>query len=309
MQKKTRGKNGRGKRKSPPWKRYMREKEFIVESGGVAVCVRSWSAAWAQKICRSEFLAEYIPDPTVSEDKNTPVAGTLLLKRGAPSFSGEFPKTEYRAPSCDEKDIISIIEFLFERAREERGVYCIHSSSAIIGGKAIIFFGGATGMGKTRLALRCGGIRGGETYSDEKTLIDFKKEMAVGGVQRAYLEKHFYKKRGTSEKTIVFSARRKVPIAFFVYPFVEESARKTVVECWDAAKFEWHLYEESSRKIRGVSRRVSSGRIPVMSADTPELARRRIRDTKYFTKKKSCYYMRGTESAICIAIKRLVSRM
>jgi hypothetical protein len=287
----------------------MKEKKsFVVKSGGVAVRVRSWSAAWAQKIRASKFLAEYIPDPSVSEDKNIPVIATLLLKKGAASFSGGFPYSEYRAPSYDEKDIISIIEFILERAREERGIYCIHSSSAVIDGKAVIFFGGATGMGKTRLALRCGEIREGEIYSDEKTLVDFKKGIATGGVRSAYLEKQFYKKRGISGMPAAFSKKRKVPISFFVHPFVEESAKKTFIERWDEEKFEWHLYEESSRKIRGVSRRIFSGAVPIMSADTPEIARRRIRDIKYFTKKKACYYMRGTESGICVAIKRMVSR-
>jgi hypothetical protein len=210
------------------------------------------------------------------------------------------------------KDIISVIELALERARQDQGIYCIHSSSVIYKGKAVLFWGGATGMGKTRMA-RLFMEKGASFYSDEKTLFSPIELEVVGGIGFQYLAKTYWKKNSSiltdpEESYIkidVEERKKNFPIALFVYGFGIDGAEFSM-ELWESAEFEWHLYEELGRKIRAISRRVLEGKMSVPSIDSQENADRRVKNVSTFTKKIKCYSIQGCPEKVIEKVVNLL---
>jgi len=80
------------------------------------------------------------------------------------------------------------------------------------------------------------------------------------------------------------------------------------MERWSSEKFEWHLYEELTRKIRATSRRLFKNSLPVPSLDTSIISQKRSSRVKEFVKFISCYYMSGTEEQISKGIFKLINK-
>lgn len=288
-------------------KKFMKNYYLTVRSLGAAVKVVSSERSWTKKLKNSKFLKRYIPCYEISEDDEG--AGCVLtLKSGRPRFSLEFPRATYSNLKYDEKDIVSLIEFLLERLRQEGGCFCMHSSSVAIGDQGVIFWGWASGLGKTRLVLNLVKNFGVKFFSDEKTLIDLKNVRMLGGAASAYLSKNYFKKYHQNKKFYDFTAPcAPAKIAFLAYPQVSES-KKLFIEKWSSEKLDWHLYEELSRKIRAISRRLFKNTLPVPSLDTPALSQKRSLEIKKFVKRASCYYMRGTEKQISEKILKMLDK-
>ncbi|HBM45388.1 MAG: hypothetical protein UT05_C0013G0020 [Parcubacteria group bacterium GW2011_GWF2_38_76] len=283
----------------------MKKYQIIIESAGSKILIRSDNKIFIDGIKKSSFLPRYIPGFSIIEKakKNDCI---LDLKKGKKSFFLNYPRAIYSNSKYDDKDTISLIEFFLERAREDRGTYCIHSSSAIVEKKGVVFWGGWSGMGKTRLALALGEKYGADTYSDEKTLLDLKKNLIVGGINTAYLSKSSLIDSHEGRSFHEFSKLEgNFSIGFFVSPQIEETG-ELFVEKWDNNKFDWHLYEELSRKIRGTSRRFFSNTTPVDSLDSSATAQKRSNIIKRYTKITPCFYMRGREEDICNKIVELL---
>lgn len=202
-----------------------------------------------------------------------------------------------------------MIEFLLEGVRQETGIYCLHSSSVVVNGRSIIFWGNASGMGKTRLALTLSEKFGAQMYSDEKTLLNLQKNITVGGIASIYLLKPYLKdKFGNADFYNFIPPGRFFPVGFFVYPHIDENSKSIYVERWDVNKFSWHLYEELSRKIRGTSRRIFNNTLPVSSIDSIPIATQRSLAVEAYVKSTPCYYMRGSEVLICENIMKLCDK-
>lgn len=284
----------------------MKESSIVIKSNIARVRIHSAKSSDIEKVAQSEFLRRYIPQFEIVDSKQSVNCNLKIRTSAKKKFSLRYPTAEYFVPSYDEKDIVSFAEFLLERARQERGIYCIHSSSAVVKGSGVIFWGGASGMGKTRLTLKLSETKDCSFFSDEKTLIDLRKNIMCGGVSTAYLSKpHFKNTHGDMPFLERSHALSNIPIRFFVYPSVEEESKNLIVEQWSPEKFDWHLYEELSRKIRGTSRRIFSNTVPLPSLDTQELSEERSRAIKKYIKKVPCYFLKGSESAIIKAILRL----
>ena len=176
-------------------------------------------------------------------------------------------------------------------------------------GKVALVTGGASGMGKTRMALKISKNTNSSMYSDEKTILNLNKKLIQGGVNTAYLSKPFLKKMFDGDNYLKFNINKStIPINFFVYPYVEEeNTGKPIIEKWESDKFEWHLYEELSRKIRGTSRRFFNMSVPAQSLDTSLISKRRSDEIKHFTKEVPCYFMKGSEEQIEKAILELIN--
>lgn len=283
----------------------MKEYCVIIDSAGVRVSVTSPNLELIQALKKSEFLVRYVPSYRIL-DKSIHVSANIVLRIGRPFFHLKYPKADYVNILYEEKDIVSLIEYLLERARQEVNIYCLHSSSVIVGGKNIIFWGGASGMGKTRLALALSERFGAQLYSDEKTLLNLKQNITVGGVTTIYLSKPYLQKKfeGVNFHQF-FQPERSFPVGLFVYPNVEKNSNSVHIERWDTNKFGWHLYEELSRKIRGTSRRIFHNTLPVLSIDSLPIAKRRSAEVEAYIQKIPCYYMRGSEKLICENIIKL----
>ncbi len=283
----------------------MKKYYITIDSAGAQVQVSSTSAEWIHALASSPFLKSYVPNCRILRT-SAKRASNLSIASGAPSFHLSHLKATYMNTSYEDRDIVSIVELLLEYKRQEMGIYCLHSSSAILGGKNIIFWGGASGMGKTRLSIALSEKYAAEMFSDEKTLLNLKKNTARGGVSAIYLAKPYLKNKFENVDFHQFiRSKSVVPVDFFVYPNVENNSRSLHVERWDTEKFNWHLYEELSRKIRGTSRRVLRNTLPVLSIDSLSIAKRRSEEVNAYTKKVPCYYMRGSEKLICEQILKL----
>ena len=287
----------------------MKEYFVIVKSYNAAVRICSNNKSDIDQISQSLFLRRYIPQYEIFLYRRHFDCDLKIQHSRSKKFSLKYPVATYFVSTYNEKDIISFAEFLLERARQERGLYCIHSSAATVRGRGIIFWGGASGMGKTRLALTLANMKDCLFFSDEKTLIDLPHNMMRGGVATAYLSKsHFQKTHGGKPFLEHNRAPSDVPIRFFIYPYVEEQSKNIIVERWFPEKFNWHLYEELSRKIRGTSRRIFANTMPLPSLDTQKLSEDRSRAVKKYTKKIPCYFLKGSESSIIKTIFKLIEK-
>lgn len=149
--------------------------------------------------------------------------------------------------------------------------------------------------GKTTLALELAKTNGA-FYSDEKMLIDLKNIKAVGRIKNQYLSNDYWKEKYGDKEYHEHSNLAKdidYEIGLFVQPIMSKQSSYTL-DLWDANKFLWHLYEESSRKIRGTSRIFFDNTYPAMSLDTEALASNRLNLLKEFVTKVPAIYFNGT---------------
>lgn len=246
-------------------------------------------------IKKDEFLYSYIPSLKIDEkSENRIFSATIIIKKDKQnSLNIDFPNIEYKYVDFNSKDIISLIEYVLERCRQEKGIICIHGAAAILKKNLIISWGTATGMGKTTLALEL--AKEGEFYSDEKILIDLKKKQGVGRIKNQYISNEYWKsKYGSKELYKQFDASKNVncKIGLLVHPIICES-NEFIIDIWTKEKFLWHLYEESCRKIRGTSRIFFNNTYPAPSLDTLELSKERLKLIKLFVNNIKCIYYKG----------------
>ncbi|MFA6593905.1 MAG: hypothetical protein WCT16_01480 [Candidatus Buchananbacteria bacterium] len=284
----------------------MLKSSLVIKSAGAAIEISSQNKKDIVKLKKSTFLKRYIPDGQIVTDMvmdQKKVDCRLVLHGGSEKLKLNYPQADYYTKKYNEKDIVSLAEYLLERARQERGIFCVHGSACVVNDQAIIFWGGASGMGKTSLSHDLGRKQWAKWYGDEKILIDLRRKTVCGRVATAYIkngQKNIY-------QSIIGNFSPSIPIAFFVYPFLFKNSndRLTWVR-WPKEKFYWHLFEELNRKIRATSRRLFNNQEPIMPIDTIELARRRNVLIRGLIKTIPCYYTVGNSHLICGKIKSLI---
>lgn len=257
-----------------------------------------------KQIMEDEFFYAYIPSVKVIDYYEKYDATIYIQKNNVNSIEVNYPDTYYKYNSLNTKDIITLIEFIFERARQEKGIFCIHGASSIVNDKAVICWGPATGMGKTTLALALSNVDN-HFYSDEKILIDMPKKKVVGRIKKIYISNDFWKEkfgnvRFYENDTSAFD--KEYDISMFVYPLICDNKR-IVLEKWNSNKFAWHLYEETSRKIRGTSRVFFNYSYPLASLDTFALSVTRLNMVKEFTDSTPSLYYKGNVDNIVEFVK------
>lgn len=249
----------------------------------------------------SDFLRSYIPalhfDPT---DK----AVDLNVSKGEPGFEVVGAKATLSCPSFDQFDVITAVEYLLEKERQQDGIYCLHGSSASTDKGAVVFWGPATGTGKTSLMLSMVESGDGKFYSDEKILIELESNKVVGGTGKINLNKDYLKKNFTFQTD--GKTEKAMPLLFMVYPVMTAESSGLYSQKWEPLEIEWHLYEELSRKIRGTSRRFCKMSVPAISLDEPSTAQKRSDSVKKFSQKTDCYYLRGGRKEILQKINALI---
>ena len=255
----------------------------------------------------NEFAAAYIPSYFYIEKQNTLInsEGVIDINIGPDTidFICKLENISIKiSKKSNSKDIVSVIEYILEFFRQKKGIYCVHSSTVIYKGRAIIFWGGVSNIGKTRTALVLSKIKGNMMYSDEKTLVDLRKNIVCGGVRKIYLLKEEYKKTITGDNfsLTTLQSDEKFEILCFIninnFGDVLNNESKGIT--WDKGTFSWHLYEELTRKIRGVSRRVNSFLDPISCIDTEIVSRNRSDDVNNYCEMHNGLYMRGSEQFI-----------
>ncbi|MES3005445.1 MAG: hypothetical protein V4664_00700 [Patescibacteria group bacterium] len=216
------------------------------------------------------------------------------------------------------EDVITVVDYIYERHRNSKGIYTVNSSSVVstVNKKSVIFFGGSTGMGKTTLARFFSNTEHFSMYSDDKTLIDIPNLKLSDGsnyihINKKSLEKEFGTKNSNyiefnNEKS---DSDKDFNIALFVYGYCLDSENFKEVEIWDSKKFEWHLYESVTKRIRGTTRRIINGTIALPSLDTDILSEKRIRDVKYLCSKIPCIYIKENPKGVFDEVFGIISKI
>jgi len=264
-----------------------------------------------RSIVESSFLNKYIPAVTVSE-KMSPTGLILKLDtsdhfkflRNRTSFEFVFPKDK-----TSTQDLISVIDYCLEFKRQKNKVYSVHGSACYSGDKALLFFGPVSGLGKTSLVLELVINRGYSPIGDEKILIHESGSIVGGcaGLSADDFVKKIFKDK-LKEQSFVeacLKAKDQMPVRAtkIVLPIIAPGSSLSV-ERWSPEEASWHLYEEVSRKIRGISRRVAASSFALPSIDTPELSQKRIQAVDNLTQAIPFYVLRGDLETVA---KRVVS--
>ncbi len=273
-------------------------KEIYVKSASAIVKICSDEKTLSD-ITNDDFFSSYIPSALILNNCEKFDAVITIKKSSKNQIKLTYPNIELEYIDFNPKDAISLTEYILERARQEKGIICVHGASAIVDGKAIVCWGPATGMGKTSLALKLS--EGGMFYSDEKVLVDLINKKTVGRIKNQYVSNDYWRKKLGNSKYFVHENTAEdleYEISLFSYGLICNQ-EEYMFDIWTSDKFLWHLYEESCRKIRGTSRMFFGNTYPVMSLDTEELAANRMKLVKEFTKNvKAIYYKGNIEKAV-----------
>ena len=273
-------------------------KEIYVKSASAIVKICSDEKTLSD-ITNDDFFSSYIPSALILNNSEKFDAVITIKKSSKNQIKLTYPNIELEYIDFNPKDAISLTEYILERARQEKGIICVHGASAIVDGKAIVCWGPATGMGKTSLALKLS--EDGMFYSDEKVLVDLINKKTVGRIKNQYVSNDYWRKKLGNSKYFVHENTAEdleYEINLFSYGLICNQ-EEYIFDIWSSDKFLWHLYEESCRKIRGTSRMFFGNTYPVMSLDTEELAVNRMKLVKEFTKNvKAIYYKGNIEKAV-----------
>lgn len=278
-----------------------------INSSGTSIIISGGSNLLG-RLHKDEFLYEYIPN-VAAKIKKSGTADIILDEKNEFSLF-KLPTDNGSTIGCRDlstRDIISLVELLLERRRQENAIDCLHSSCAVYRGQAVVFFGGSSGMGKTRLMMELGQKPNACRYSDEKTLLDLRHGNIVGGNGIAQITKSPMREILGVARVNLNSDRIIYPLGLLVHAYVEDRSGLDF-EFWGKEKAEWHLYEELTRKIRANSRRVKSGEWPVDGSDSLELATDRISRIKGWVDSNSVLYIRGGVGDIINKITELIDQ-
>ncbi len=259
-----------------------------------------------KEIVNSDFLYSYIPSIEIFKYQNYKGEDAIVFIKKAikNEIDISYPKAYYTFNVLNVYDIISFIEYILERARQEKNIICIHGAGCVMNNKLITCWGTATGMGKTTLALELSKM-GNSFYSDEKILINLKDNKAVGRIKNQYISNNYWKNKYGNlkyyENENLFKEEM-CDISLFIQPIICNQ-KETIWDEWNDEKFFWHLYEESCRKIRGTSRTFFERTYPVVSLDTFELAQERVKLIHDFTKTNKAFYYKGNVQNAMKSIK------
>lgn len=273
----------------------MMDERYIKSATAIIKIRAEENILWA--IVNDSFFASYIPSVKIldEEDKIENINATITIEKIKENkLEINYPNIYYGCKQINTKDIISLIEYIMERARQEEGIICIHGAGAIRNNQLIACWGPATGMGKTSLALALM-ENGNLFYSDEKILIDLKNKKAVGRIKNQYVSNQYWKEKyGKEEYHEPINLACDIPyeIGLFIQPIICKQ-KDDRLDKWDENKFAWHLYEEASRKIRGTSRVFFENTYPAMTLDTEQIALQRLNLIKEFAKTVPAIYYKG----------------
>lgn len=97
-------------------------------------------------IVNDSFFYSYIPSVEILDSTAENIDAIIKIEETTENILDiDYPNIYYGYKKLNIKDIISLIEFIFERARQEKGIICIHGAGAIVNNNLIACWGPATG--------------------------------------------------------------------------------------------------------------------------------------------------------------------
>lgn len=237
----------------------------------------------------SSFMPQYIPALTLIPKINRRSHVKVVIRQH------DTFRVSLRYPLCeiwgtyprdfDQREIVALMGYLLERCRQERGVYTISGSAVGKRDRGLLIFGGASGLGKTSLAAKLCSEFGFFLLADERVLLaqvrsrgERPSAYILGGVGEPAFNKPaslYQIDKGLAEIGTAIS-KRTAPckLLLAIQPLICKEG-SLGVDRWDEDKADWHFYEELSRKIRGVSRRIHNLTYPLPPLDTLDISKRR----------------------------------
>ncbi|NLB72385.1 MAG: hypothetical protein GX797_10355 [Chloroflexi bacterium] len=278
-----------------------------LSSAGIILRLKS-SPKVLEEILSSSFLREYIPNlsfpqmgkPSFEiEVKN---GDTLRFHTNKCSFA---EITGLLGRDFSVEDLITVIEYCFELIRQNAGIYCMHASASCSNGKVVVLMGGASGIGKTKVNYLLVRNHGFKFVSDEKTLIN-KNLNVIGGISKIVVNKEILLKNTDIQEYGVRQSETITPIGYIFQPITVEGG-KLFLDKWDANKANFHIYEELSRKIRGISRRINNFMFPLHAIDTKDNSYNRSELARAISNKILCSTIYGSPEEVAEFISNKVA--
>lgn len=265
-----------------------------------------------------KFAFDYIPNLTITLEESD-YDGQIDIVESSPFYFGfDGSRGQIRGvldKDLGMKDMVTLLEYCLEYLRQRKGVYCLHGSAVSMGGKGVWLLGPVSGLGKTTLALSLCLEGKSKFVGDEKILLNDEMHL-IGGIKNVNYNKealmrslpvNLDKKSGEQIAEILEIETESVPLELVVLPILFEGSGQPEIDKWDTNKASFHLYEEMSRKIRGVSRRVNNSTLPVMSMDTMEIGLKRSNLANAMAKKVPAFLIKGNKKDVMAKIEEVLT--
>lgn len=296
---------------------------MIISSGSQKILIKA-PRGLLGSIKASKFLFNYIPEVSIIAEENENTAKLDFSLNINDSKERMFFKREeniftFEGNLSDKvslEDIITVIDYCFDFIRQKGGIYCVHGSSVSYKGKGVLFVGSVSGLGKTTLALSLCQNYKFLFIGDEKILINNKEEIIGGSKHISYNKEVLneslnYDFNNKTEKEIsekIGFSDTPVPISLVVQPgvFPLKGVQFLEEDNWSSVKASFHFYEELTRKIRGISRRVAKYSYPLLSLDTDELAGERVTVANNVAGKVPFWLLKGDVDSVAKKIITLL---
>lgn len=244
-------------------------------------------------ILNDSFTFHYLPEAKIDLKKQADII--VEEKEQDIPVILNYPKITI-FPLKDHRGLVSACDYLLERARQEKlGIYSLNSSSVQKDGKAVVFFGGATNLGKKSSALELA-AKGFELFSDEKTLLNLKEKTLYSGPKSLALRKKILReKTGFSNEFQSFKeCSCKYPnLSLIILPHLDHGLEDPIKYKLKEKDAFWHLNKELTRRIRGDTKFVGNFCYPLQSIDNEILSLERVNSIKELVKTVPVYYFQG----------------
>ena len=257
------------------------------------------STEFMEKMLDSDFIKKYIPSPKIEIGAKILVPRVNISRSNDFCFSGDFPEFNYYGNNF--YDALFLSEFMLERARQEAGMYSIHSSCAGRNGKAVVLFGWKD-TGKTSVALHLAREHGFKFLSEGRTVIDSDFRIA-GKIHHIEEDNDYLKEKyGFGDSCLDVSklcpiSSDKDEVELMIYPQI--TGYPLEIKSWDFAKASYHMHELFGYVIRGATKNINNYQCPLQSIDTPELSKKRCGFVNSLVNNKKVIQIRGSLEDIC----------
>ena len=260
-------------------------------------------------ISNSGFIKKYIPDISIQKIDSTDTNFKFLVTDdGKLSFTYDsnqaLLKGQYKS-DYSLNDLVTVIDYCLEYSRQLENIYTVSGSAISKNGEGILILGSTSGLGKTTLALNMCYSQGFKLIGDEKILL--MDASIIGGIKSVQFNKEWLNEsvpKDVNQKLLMENEIAK--ISLIVQPSISKNSTGLEIEKWDQIKTDFHMYEELTRKIRGISRRISNYTYPLASIDNETIALSRSKFAEKISKSVDTYSIKGNLEEVVQRVNSLV---
>ena len=276
--------------------------ELKIDSRKSPVVIRTDCQELIDFLQNDSFPKRYIPEFHL--DDCATEKGLVMVSEKSDEFKLDldYPSRVIYHGSNIQIDTVVLLGYIMERIRQEKGVYSLHSSAVSKNRKGVVFIGDKM-AGKTTLSLYCAS-NGFAFISDEKTLIDPKNGLIVGG-NKIIAPNEFLTNQTDLDTTKSMNCASEANLNLIVYPRLYENPVPQLQQ-WSQQKVNMYFYAKFGEYICGHSVRLNNLQAPVESLDTLVLALQRIKDVEALTQSVPAYTIKGNKEAIFHAVNGLL---